>query len=68
MDDEKRRHAQAEIDDSFDEELEMELDNERLSGLLDEGSEAEGSSERHAYFRRSSSCSASSYAFKTGSC
>jgi polyphosphate kinase len=45
------RRAQAEMDDSFDEELEMELDDERLTSLLDDKSHEQESIERHAYFR-----------------
>jgi polyphosphate kinase len=46
-----RRRAQAEMDDSFDEELEMELDDDRLAKLLDGGSPEQGSIDRHTYFR-----------------
>jgi polyphosphate kinase 2 len=43
----------AEIADSFDEELEMELDDERLAGLLDidGGHGADDGVDRHVYFR-----------------
>jgi polyphosphate kinase 2 len=49
--DDVRRRAQAEVDDSFDEELEMELDDDRLAKLLDGGSPEQGSIDRHTYFR-----------------
>jgi polyphosphate kinase 2 len=48
---ESLRRAQAEMDDSFDEELEMELDDQRLTELLDGKSTEQGSIDRHAYFR-----------------
>ena len=38
-DDELERRMEAEIADSFDEELEMEIDDERLEKLLDEEEE-----------------------------
>jgi polyphosphate kinase 2 len=40
----------AEIADSFDEELEMELDDDRLAKLLDGGADPE-SADRHVYFK-----------------
>jgi polyphosphate kinase 2 len=43
--------AQAEMDDSFDEELEMELDDDRLAKLLDSGSADQTAADRHTYFR-----------------
>jgi polyphosphate kinase len=46
-----RHRAQAEVDDSFDEELEMELDDQRLTKLLDGESPERGSIDRHTYFR-----------------
>ncbi len=44
------RRIQSEIADSFDEELEMELDDGRLAGLV-EGGEPGGSLDRRTYFR-----------------
>ena len=45
------RRAQADMDDTFDEELEMELDDRRLARLLDGESVEQASVDRHAYFR-----------------
>src|SRR5215469_7093324 len=49
------RHVEAEIADSFDEELEMELDDERLAKLLDitpsGAPSAPGDLDRHVYFK-----------------
>ena len=46
------RRIDAEFDDSFDEELEMELDDDRLSRLLTgEDGAAPASVDRHLYFR-----------------
>src|SRR5947208_387209 len=47
-----RGGIEAEIADSFDEELEMELDDGRLARLLEGDGEAErATAERHLYFR-----------------
>jgi polyphosphate kinase 2 len=50
---EPREHALAELADSFDEELEMELDDDRLARLLDGNFEAGGSGslDRRLYFK-----------------
>jgi polyphosphate kinase 2 len=51
MERDERRRAQADVDDSFDEELEMELDDARLTKLLNlDGAEPE-TVERHTYFQ-----------------
>ena len=51
--DELRRRLQAEAVDSFDEELEIELDDERLDSLLSDTGEptVEGELDRKTYFR-----------------
>ena len=43
--------ARAEIDDSFDEELELELDDERIAQLLDERGDSAEAAARQRYFR-----------------
>ena len=48
---ESLRRAQADVDDSFDEELEMELDDHRLERLLDLEAGPQAAAERHSYFR-----------------
>jgi polyphosphate kinase 2 len=45
------RRAQADLDDSFDEELEMELDDERLAKLVEVEVPEQSSADRYAYFR-----------------
>jgi polyphosphate kinase 2 len=45
------RRAQADADDSFDEELEMELDDERLAKLVDVDGREPSSADRNTYFR-----------------
>lgn len=49
----RRRRIEAELADSFDEELEMELDDDRLTALIDGASDAESGSgvDRNVYFK-----------------
>lgn len=49
----RRRRIEAELADSFDEELEMELDDDRLTALIDGASDAERGSgvDRNVYFK-----------------
>jgi polyphosphate kinase 2 len=52
--DKMRARIHAEIADSFDEEYEMEMDDDRLDALLNEGGtqpQVEGAINRHLYFR-----------------
>jgi hypothetical protein len=46
-----RALARAEIEDSFDEELELELDDERIAHLLDERGDSAEAAARQRYFR-----------------
>ena len=46
-----RALARAEIDDSFDEELELELDDERIAHLLEDGGDSAEAAARQLYFR-----------------
>src|SRR5262249_16384430 len=46
-----KEHIEAEMADSFDEELEMELDDQRLAKLLQGQAEPDGQVDRHTYFK-----------------
>ena len=50
--------ARAEIEDSFDEELELELDDERLGHLLDDSGESAAMARGDAISRSCSACRA----------